>query len=60
VIYEHEEPWRNDIDRETDLSTRILWQFYQQNHLAAKQEELTKEVINFTLLNIVFILIKVL
>jgi hypothetical protein len=30
--------------RETpDLSTRALWQSYQQSHLVAKQEELAKE-----------------
>jgi hypothetical protein len=27
-----------------DSSTRARWQYYQQGHLVAKQEELTKEI----------------
>jgi hypothetical protein len=32
-----------------DLSIRALWQSYQQSHLVAKQEELTKEIMYFVL-----------
>jgi hypothetical protein len=47
--YEHAEPWWNDTDGKTpDLSTRALWQSYQQSHLVAKQDELPKEI-NFAL-----------
>jgi hypothetical protein len=37
VIYEHVEPWWNDIDREKipHSSTRALWQSYQQSNLVA-------------------------
>jgi hypothetical protein len=32
VIYEHGKLWWNDIDKGTpDLSTRALWQSYQQS-----------------------------
>jgi hypothetical protein len=32
-----------------DSSTTALWQSYQKSHLAAKQEELVKEMMNFAL-----------
>jgi hypothetical protein len=32
-----------------DLSIRALWQSYHQNHLVAKQEELEKEIMKFSL-----------
>jgi hypothetical protein len=38
------------------LSTRALWQFYQQSHLEAQQEELAKEIMNFTFEISLFIL----
>jgi hypothetical protein len=31
---------------ETDVSTRALWQSYQQRHLIEKQEKLAREMIN--------------
>jgi hypothetical protein len=44
-IYEHGEPWWNDIEREmTDSWIRTLCQSYQQSRLVAKQEELAKEM----------------
>jgi hypothetical protein len=50
VIYEHGEPWWKDIDRETlNYSSRSLWPSYQQSYLAAKQEELSKKMMNFIL-----------
>jgi hypothetical protein len=33
VIYEHGEPWWNDIERKTNFSTRDICQSYQQSHL---------------------------
>jgi hypothetical protein len=58
VLYEHGEPWWNDIDK---------GKFVHQSSLAilptesvAKQEELAKEKMNFALRNISFILRRVL
>jgi hypothetical protein len=40
------------IGKTPDLSSRAFWQTYHQCHLAAKQEDLVKEVMNFALQNI--------
>jgi hypothetical protein len=40
--------------------TRCLWQSYQQRLLVVKQEELAKEMMNFTLQSISFIFLWVL
>jgi hypothetical protein len=32
-----------------DYSTRALWQFYQQSHLEAREEEMAKKIMNFVL-----------
>jgi hypothetical protein len=52
VIYEHREPWWNtDKGTKTPDSHAIaLWQSYQHGHQVAKQEELAKEMINFSLM----------
>jgi hypothetical protein len=49
VIYEHVEPWWNINGKTPDSSTTALWQSYQQSHLVAKQEELSKEIMNLAL-----------
>jgi hypothetical protein len=43
-----------------DSSTRGLWKFYHQSHMVARQEKLVKEIMNFALRSILFILGKVL
>jgi hypothetical protein len=62
VIYEDWEPLWNDIEGGWNLNSSIkaLWQSYQQNHLVVKQEKLEKEMMNFALRNISFILRRVL
>jgi hypothetical protein len=41
-----------------DLFTGAFWQSYWQRHLVAKQDELTKEMMNFALQNIFFLALK--
>jgi hypothetical protein len=57
VIYEYEEPWQDDIDREEfltlppELSGNPI-----SSRLVAKQEELAKKMINSAFRSISFIL----
>jgi hypothetical protein len=49
--------WKTTVEwysqgKTPELSTRALWQSYQQSYLVAIQEELTKEIINFSLQSI--------
>jgi hypothetical protein len=43
-----------------DSSTRGLWQFYHQSHMVARQGKLVKEIMDFALRSIFFILGRVL
>jgi hypothetical protein len=43
-----------------DLSTRALWQSYQQSHLVAKHEEMARDMMNFALQSISLMLLRVL
>jgi hypothetical protein len=53
VIYEHGEPWRNDIDSRILLfSPPELSGKHTSSHLVAKLDELAKEMINFALRSI--------
>jgi hypothetical protein len=60
VIYEHGEPWWNGIKRGNLINPSEFSGSPTSSHLVAKQEELTKEMINFALQNITFILQSVL
>jgi hypothetical protein len=56
-MYDHGEPWWNDIDQAKLLiRSTELWQFYQQNstssYLVAKQVDLARETMNLALQNI--------
>jgi hypothetical protein len=43
VIYEHGEPWWNGTGRGKLMNHLTeLWQYYQQSHLVANQEELSE------------------
>jgi hypothetical protein len=66
----HIRAWRTVVEwykqgKTPDLSTRALWQFYQQDHLIANQEELCKKLMNlaftvsFYVLKVVFIYHKI-
>jgi hypothetical protein len=48
VIFEHEEPQWNDINRGKLLvCLPELWQFYHRRHLIAKQEKNVEEMLDF-------------
>jgi hypothetical protein len=61
VIYEHGEPWLNKVNKEK-LLIRLPEPSgnHTSSHLVAKQEELAKEIINFALQSISFIILGVL
>jgi hypothetical protein len=61
MIYEHGEPWRNYIDRgKLLIRPAKLSANPTSSHLVADQEELKKEIMNFALRSISFILLRVL
>jgi hypothetical protein len=57
VIYEHGEPWYQQ-GKTPDSSARALWNSYWQSRLVAEQEKVGKEMINFALQSISFVLAK--
>jgi hypothetical protein len=57
VIYEHGEPWCNDIDRgKLQIRPPELSGYPTSSHLVVKQGELVKNIINLTLEVPLFIL----
>jgi hypothetical protein len=60
VINEQGEPWWNNIDRRKILKhPPELSGKPKSSHIVAKQEEIEKEIMNFALRNISFILARV-
>jgi hypothetical protein len=60
VIYEHEEPWWNDINRrKLLLCPPELSGNTTNSYLVAKQEELVKEMMHFVLQSLLLILRRV-
>jgi hypothetical protein len=55
MIYEHGEPWWNNIDGGKLIRPPELSGSATSSHLIAKQEELSKKMLNFTFQSISFI-----